>query len=213
MEPQTQTEGRSSFVRKLILIVVFFTITPLTLISTISSLVFISDANKVPIKDKQSPFVITRPKIRGAQVFTSRTAEFPSISAEIIAEDARAEIVKQYLADRDSPLAPYASFIVETADKYSLDYRLITAIAQKESGLGRAMPSENCNNAWGYGIHSEGTLCFDTWEEGIETVSKGLKENYLDQGYITVEQIMKKYAHPLSTTWAEGVAQYMSQME
>jgi hypothetical protein len=72
---------------------------------------------------------------------------------------------------------------------------------------------EGCNNAWGWGIHSEGTLCFDTWEEGIETVSKGLREFYFDLGYETVEEIMGKYAHPDSTTWAEGVLLYMAQME
>ena len=109
-------------------------------------------------------------------------------------------------------MEPYADFIIQTADKYGLDYRLITAIAQKESGLGRAMPKD-CNNAWGWGIHSEGTLCFDTWEEGIEAVSKGLKEYYIDEGYDTVPKIMKKYAHPSSTTWAEGVENYMSQLE
>jgi hypothetical protein len=56
-------------------------------------------------------------------------------------------------------------------------------------------------------------LGFDSFEEGIEIVSKGLKEYYIDLGYVTVEEIMKKYAHPDSTTWAEGVSYYMLQME
>ena len=105
----------------------------------------------------------------------------------------------------------YADFIVQTADKYGLDFRLLTAIAQKESGLCRVIP-EGSNNCWGWGIHSEGTLGFDSYEEAIETVSKGLKENYIDLGYVSVEEIMAKYAHPSSTTWAEGVSFYMNQM-
>jgi len=89
----------------------------------------------------------------------------------------------------------------------------LAAIGMKESGLGKAMPYDDCHNAWGYGIHSEGILCFDSWPEGIEAVSSGLKHNYLDKGYVSVEEIMTKYAHPDSTTWADGVNHYLGQIE
>lgn len=200
-----------SFWKRLILIVTFFTITPITLFASVLSLVSISNPQELGKNTISSNGL--KDNASGIQVFSSGESSFPSISGDVIADDARPEIIRQYLENHDSPMEPYSKFIVETSDRYNLDFRLLTAIAQKESGLGRAMPSDDCNNAWGYGIHSQGTLCFDSWEEGIEIVSKGLKENYVDKGYVTVEQIMKKYAHPDSTTWAEGVLQYMSNME
>ena len=54
---------------------------------------------------------------------------------------------------------------------------------------------------------------FDSYPEALEVVAKGLRENYIDKGFVTPEQIMKKYAHPDSTTWAEGVNFYMDQLE
>ena len=110
-------------------------------------------------------------------------------------------------------MEPYADHIVEMSDKYGLDYRLTTAIAMKESGLGRLQPHENCNNAWGWGIHSAGTLCFDSWEEGIETVSRGIKNKYIDLGYETPELMMQKYTPLSQGTWAVGVIYYMSQLQ
>jgi hypothetical protein len=129
-----------------------------------------------------------------------------------VESDARPDILKNYLKKYNSPLEPFAQFIVQTSDKHQLDYRLITAIAMKESGLCKVIP-EGSYNCWGWGIHSAGTLGFNSYEEGIETVSVGLKENYIDKGYVTVEEIMQKYAHPDSTTWAEGVLLYMDQMK
>ncbi len=209
METQPRPRG-DSFWKKILFIFVFFTITPLTLFSSVVSLVALSNSEH-NISKNEVTNLIDNPQ-SGIKVYASLPETFPSISGEVLAADARPIIIHNYLQENDSPLTPFADTIVQAADKYNLDYRLITAIGQKESGLGRAMP-EGCNNAWGWGIHSEGTLCFDSWEEGIETVSKGLKEFYIDLGYTTVPEIMSKYAHPDSTTWAEGVLYYMGQME
>ncbi len=198
-----------SFVKKLILIGVFFLITPLTLFSSVVSLIALSDISFSSTKEAKNIFQVPKP---GVRVYAALPSNTPTVSDEIISGDARPEIVKEYLKANKSPLEPYADFIVQTADKYKLDFRLITAIAQKESGLCRVIP-EGSYNCWGWGIHSKGTLGFDSFEEGIETVSKGLREKYLDLGYITPEEIMKKYAHPDSTTWSDGVNLFMSQME
>ena len=180
------------------------------LVVSVISLISIASSERFYVSESSLP--ITRAPKAGVQVFASLPSDFPSIETEIISADARPEIIREYLHSYSSPMEPYAEYIVLTADKYGLDYRLLVAIAQKESGLGRVMP-EDCYNAYGWGIHSQGTLCFESWEEGIETVSKGLKEKYIDEGYVTVPEIMMKYAHPSSTTWAEGVLSYMEQME
>ena len=199
-----------NFWKKIILVGIFFVITPITLFTSAFTLITFSGKDESPknvLAEKTLEDSLSTP------IFAlSGNSENLSVSGKVIAEDARVEIVRHYLEANESELLPYTEFLVAAADKYGLDYRLLPAIAQKESGLCRAIP-EGSHNCWGWGIHSKGTLMFDNYEEAIETVSTGLRENYIEKGYITPEQIMKKYAHPDSTTWAEGVSSYMSQME
>jgi hypothetical protein len=212
MEKIDQQEDSSSlsFLKKFILILVFFTLTPIALVSSVISLVAIANLNTGEVLG-ESINIVESPQ-PGVQVFASLPSDFPGISGEIIENDARGELLRQFLEKYNSPIEPHAEFMVKKSDEYGLDFRLLTAIAMKESGLGKAMPYDDCNNAWGYGIHSAGILCFDSWEEGIDYVSRGLKENYIDKGYITVEEIMTKYAHPDSNTWADGVNMYMERI-
>lgn len=194
--------------KKLFLIIVFIVITPITLLSSVFSLTSIAGRNSPQNSGLISSLQNVAP---GAQVYASLPSTLPSIEGEIIEGDARPEIIRVYLKDHDSPLSPFSNFLVEMADKYDLDYRLLTAIAQKESGLCKAIP-EDSHNCWGWGIHSQGTLKFDSYNEAIEVVSRGIKQSYIDEGYETVEEIMQKYAHPDSSTWAEGVIYYMNQL-
>jgi len=190
-----------SFWKNLLLTMIFFTVAPITIGVSLFSLLSLSK--------------VEAPKnygFSGARVYASLPGIFPSVGGAYETQDARGELVKQYLANYGSKLDPYSSFIVETADKYELDYRLITAIAQQESNLCKLIPPGS-NNCWGWGIHSEGTLGFSTFEEGIETVSKGLKEEYIDKGYETVQEIMGKYTPLSNGSWAIGVNQFMSEME
>lgn len=204
-----ESSSDRSFLKKLILITAFFVLTPVALFSSVLSLISLSKAN---LNSSQQPGNITSSPQPGVQVYASLPTNFPAISGEIIEADARPEIIGQFLKEHNSPLAEYSQLIVETADEYDLDYRLIPAIAMKESGGCKAIPEQSFN-CWGWGVHSKGTLKFSSFDEGIEFVSKGLKENYIDQGYSSVEEIMKKYANPDSTTWAEGVLYYMSQIQ
>ena len=195
--------------KKALFVIIFFLVTPITLFTSFISLSTLKQSNlgeQVPQVKTLSYFQNT-----GAQVYASLPNTFPSISGEVKGADSREGFLKLYLSENNSPLYPYAKYIIEISDKYGLDWRLTTAIAKKESGLCRAIP-EGSNNCWGWGIHSKGTLGFDSLPEGIETVSLGLKNYYIDEGYKTVEEIMTKYAHPLSTTWAEGVLLYMDEI-
>ncbi|KUK78929.1 MAG: transmembrane(s)proteins 12..34 [Microgenomates bacterium 39_7] len=135
-----------------------------------------------------------------------------TVSFEVGTADARPVIIKQYLEKHRSPLTSYADYFFEVAQKYNLDYRLLVAIAQQESNLGKKVP-EGTYNAWGWGIHSKGTLGFSSWEEGIETVARGLRESYLDKGFVSLEQIAARYAPPSKEDWAFGVSQFMKEME
>lgn len=204
-------DRKESFVfwKNLILVAVFFTVTPIVLGISLFSLV---SFNKIQPSDSSTYHQKVSYSNSGIKVFASLPMSIPSIKGEAGAADARPEILKQYLNYYNSPLVPLTDFIVQTADKYLLDFRLITAIAQQESNLCKIIPpgSYNC---WGWGIHSEGTLGFHSFEEGIETVSKGLKEEYLNKGLTSIEEIMSKYTPLSNGSWAFGVNKFMSEME
>ena len=198
------------FVKKIILTVVFFAITPFALFaSSLALIALTSESAKNVAQGKQNAFV---EPVLGAQVYASLPPQTSSVTGEVIAADARSVILKNFLLRYKSDLVPHAEYIVEISDQYGLDWKLLPAIAMKESGGCNAIP-EGSFNCWGWGIHSKGTLKFTSYEEGINTVAQGLKKNYLDKGFVSVEDIMSKYAHPSSTTWAEGIYYFMNQMQ
>lgn len=134
---------------------------------------------------------------------------------EVQIADARAEIVAEFLERHDSPLEPYDHFgrvLVETADRYDLDYRLLPAIMMQESNLCKRIP-EGSYNCLGFGIHERGTLGFASYEEGFDRAARELKERYVDIGLTTPEDIMKKYTPSSNGSWAFSVNQWIVEME
>lgn len=129
-------------------------------------------------------------------------------------QDSRAAIVTRFLARHDSPLTPhhyYGTKLVEIADTYNLDFRLLPAIMMQESNLCKRIP-EGTHNCLGFGIHSRGTLGFDTYEAGFERAAREIKANYVDIGLTTPEQIMRKYTPSSEGSWANSVNQWMAEM-
>ncbi|KKS95458.1 MAG: hypothetical protein UV71_C0007G0029 [Microgenomates group bacterium GW2011_GWC1_43_13] len=203
-------EENIGFWKNLILVTAFFVVTPLTLgISLYSLFSFKSNTAAREVFDTAN--LIVSPQ-SGIKVYASLPTVFPTVSEQISSSDARSEILRQYMENYGSPLALYSGLIVQTADKYSLDFRLITAIAQQESNICKIIPpgSYNC---WGWGIHSNGSLGFKSFDEGIEEVSRGLRTDYLNKGYTTVNEIMGKYTPLSNGSWADGVNEFMSEME
>lgn len=137
------------------------------------------------------------------------------VSIRIEGIDARQDIVAAFLARYTSPLQPYdhfAKFIVDTADKYGVDYRLIPAIMMQESNLCKTIP-EGSYNCLGFGVHSRGTLEFNSYEESIDRATRELKQNYIDIGLDTPEKIMTKYTPGSNGSWAASVNQWIAEME
>ncbi len=123
--------------------------------------------------------------------------------------DTRPLIVEKFL--KGTPLAPYSKYMVEISDKYDIDYRLIPAIAMKESGGGAA--SQTSHNAWGF---ENGRTKFSSWETGIESVALTLKTRYISKGLVTPDQIMAIYAPPQLETggkWARDINYFFTKME
>lgn len=198
--------------RSLALFVIFLTITPVVLGISLFSLFSLTPQSKKTQVVTQTPLNLIKTPQSGIRVYASLPTTFPQITGTVQAEDARSAIVRDYLARYGSPLKPFASLIVQTADKYQIDYRLLTAIAQQESNLCKIIPP-GTYNCYGWGIHSKGTLGFGSYEEGIETVSRGLRENYIDIGLTTPDLIMTKYTPLSNGSWALGVASFMAEMQ
>jgi len=144
-------------------------------------------------------FVLAEEKIAGTSA---------AISSPKKAEDCRGKKLKKYLESYNSPLAPYSYFFVKTADRYFLDWKLVPAISGLESSFGKQIPY-NSYNAYGW---DSGRYYFKDWQDGIEIVSKTLRENYINKwGAKTVEQIGPIYAE--SPTWSQRVAYFIKEIE
>lgn len=136
-----------------------------------------------------------------------------SYEAKVNVADGRSANLKSFFRKHNSPLYDKADFVVAMADKYGLDYRLLPAIAMQESNLCRVIPN-NSYNCWGWGIYGSTVTRFESYEDAIETVSKGLKKHYIDKGLITATAIMQKY-NPSSPngSWAHGVNTFLQALE
>lgn len=126
-------------------------------------------------------------------------------------EDVRVIILKKYLQSYNSPFTNYAPVFVREADKNNIDWRLLVAISGVESTFGQQIPN-NSYNAWGWGIYGNNMIRFSSWEEAITTISKELKQRYIDGwGAKDVYQIGKYYA--ASPTWAQRVDGFMEKID
>lgn len=123
-------------------------------------------------------------------------------------DDYRISTLRLFLADYNSPLTNKASVFIEQADKNSLDWRLVAAIAGVESTFGKRIPY-NSYNAYGW---SGGKYVFTSWEDSIAIVNETLRKNYVNRGAVTVDQIGRIYAPP-STTWSRNVKFFMDKID
>ncbi|MBP6882474.1 MAG: glucosaminidase domain-containing protein [Candidatus Levybacteria bacterium] len=125
--------------------------------------------------------------------------------------DNRAQILRDYLIKKNSPLADSAETFIKEADKNDLDWRLVVSISGLESGFGKHIPV-NSYNGWGWGIYGDNSLGFASWDEAISTISEGLRTKYMDKwGLSDIYSIGRTYAS--SPTWAQRVTFFMNDLE
>ena len=147
------------------------------------------------------------PKTYAAEKLAGSSAALLAInSTEIQDSDKRIVALQNIFRKHNSPLIQYAKDYVFYADKYNLDWRLLPSIAGLESYFGTYLIS-GTYNAYGWG---GGYIYFKSWEDGIDTINKALKENYIDKGADTVEKIAPIYAE--SDHWSTSVNKYMNEI-
>jgi hypothetical protein len=124
--------------------------------------------------------------------------------------DARERVLREYLASKNSPLEENAKDLIEAADKYHMDWRLVTAISGVESSFGKAIPNGSYNG-WGWGYSSNGIKHFNSWKSGIYELNQGLKQNYVNKGLTTPYLMNSVYA--ASPTWGARVSFFVEDLE
>ena len=147
-----------------------------------------------------------------SQISMSQEKTKPELLTEFQTQDIRVANLKYFFRKYESVLYDQSEFIVKMADQFKLDYRLIPAIAMQESGLCKNI-YEGSYNCWGWGIYGNTVTRFGSYEEAIETISRGLKTNYIDKGLTTPEDIMRKYTPPSTGSWAFGVNFFLKIIE
>ena len=194
--------------RKFIFGTAFFFLAPFCLIFLLIAVLF---AYQLPSTaagpSTMTAFGIGKP-IAYAALPTSQNIQ----SASITQGDGRIEHIREFLAAYNSPLVPYAADIVNAADQYGIDYRLVTSIAMQESGLCKTIPDDSYN-CWGFGVYGKTVMHFDNYKDGIYAVTQALATKYKNQGLVTPQQIMTMYTPSSNGSWANGVNYFMNQLQ
>lgn len=156
-------------------------------------------------------FLISALSITRASAFEGPRLSTPNPKPEVTAKklDPRATILAKYLESHNSPLQYHAQDFIDAANKYNLDWKLVAAISGTESTFGKHIPGGF--NGWGWGVYGDQALGFSSWRDGIFTVSKGLRENYVNKGYTEPYSMNRKYA--ASPHWAKSVTFFMNDLE
>jgi hypothetical protein len=140
----------------------------------------------------------------------------PNASAQLLAyssnvdqtTEMRIMAVESIFKKYNSPLVGLGRTYVIAADKYGVDWRLLPSISGLESSFGKFLMPES-HNAYGWG---GGYIYFDSWEDGINTINKTLRTNYMDKwGARDVWEIGPIYAE--SKTWSVRVNGFMEQIQ
>lgn len=125
--------------------------------------------------------------------------------------------IDAYLASKGSPMTGQGAAFVASGGQWQVDPRLVVAIAGAESNFGQITCAPF--NGWGWGCPN-GPYEFTSWADGIDTVMKGLRTNYLSEGRTSVALIHQKYAPVgaendptgLNDNWTNNVSRFMVEM-
>lgn len=162
--------------------------------------------------EKETRIAFILEELDKIEEFDNPSSEYAEYFQDTTIKDKRVAVLKAFLRHYDSALYDHAEFIVKVSDEYSLDYRLIPAIAMQESTGCKFIP-QNSYNCWGWGIYGTTVTRFNSYPEGIQTVARGLKMNYIDKGLTTPEQIMRVYTPSSNGSWANGVNSFVDILE
>ena len=124
----------------------------------------------------------------------------------------RVYVLEQFFNKYNSPLAQYARTFVEVADIYGIDYKLLPSISCQESTCAKVL-IEGSYNPFGWGIYGNQYIAYDSYDEAIRKVGKGLYEGYFSKGLDTLDKIAPVYTPPSNGSWLRGVRYFEFQIK
>lgn len=190
---------------RLVLLAAYFALTPMFLLILIFYQIFLHG---------QGTVLAAKTQVTRVENVEQQEVQAVSAGEEImqLSREVRISALERFFEKYESPLADYADEIVDNADKYGLDYRLLPAIAMQESTLCLKAPKDT-NNCWGFGIYGKKKTAFHTYTEAIQTISKTIANEYHAKGLVEPIQIMSKYTPSNNGEWAENVSYVMNRIE
>lgn len=153
-------------------------------------------------------FLLLTPFLRGVLAYEKLSGESAKITVESNTGKTAGQtnillikktVIKKILNKYNSPLAASTDGFIDACVTYELDCYLLPSIAGLESTFGKFIYPQSYN-PFGW---ARGYMMFSRWEEGIQTVAKGLRERYVNRGAQTTAQIGRIYSE--SPTWANRV--------
>lgn len=147
----------------------------------------------------------------GAQSSYAQVAPEVDHEIEVLVIDRHAKLTK-FFEFYNSPLVDEVDTFIEVADEYGIDYRLLPAISGVESTFCKNIIDET-HNCYGWGIYGNNVIYFESFEDGVRTVAKGLNEGYFAQGADTVDEIAPIYNPPTPNEWGWKVKFFMNKVD
>jgi hypothetical protein len=140
----------------------------------------------------------------GLTLCATSTANLPAVLILRPAPDPRFERLEQFFRHYSCPVPRHIVEYLRAADGYGLDYRLMPALAIREThcGLGEAQ-----NNHWGY---HPGRQTFPSIEAGIDYVARQLAQNPTYKGKGLHEKL---FTYNPRLAYPEEVKRIMRQIE
>jgi hypothetical protein len=142
-------------------------------------------------------------------IFSSKPLTALASSANLFGGDPKAATLDKIFSAYNCPLEGYGKVFVKEAAKNDIPYWLTAAIAFQESSCGKITPKletdEETYNAWGWGVWGKNVKAFESWEEGIASVSKYLGDSFFSRGITDTCEIMHIYTPPSDGSWCRGV--------
>jgi len=147
-----------------------------------------------PDTNQSSPFVfLQKQNNRALDLFAFNQV----VNEETQIRQLKADAIDAYFQERGMPLSGFGMKMVLEAEKNNLDWRLLPAIAVRESTGGKFECKKVKNSPFGWGSCK---INFSSNEEAIETVARNLGGNNPNTARYyenkTTEQILRAYNPP-----------------
>ena len=150
----------------------------------------------------------TKTPARKYALYSSKPLVLGEMTAATQPGDSRAAKIDEVFETYKCPITGLGKKFVEEADKYGIPYWVVPAIAFQESSCGKQTPEVGgveSHNAWGWAVYGDNVKMFDSWEQGIEVVSKYMYDRFFSQGVSDFCEIMKIYTPPSNGSWCQGI--------